>query len=198
MPPLRLEVFEVANAQEPATVVTDLNAIEEARLASYEQGYTAGWEDCVTAQADEKSQMSADLAHNLQSLNFTYHEARVHILKAIEPLLVDVVAHLLPSVAKSALAPTILKALLPFAENAAATPINIMFNPAARDAIEPLVGQEKGPPLVLVEETTLGEGQVFLQLGASEVRVDLDSAIVEIKAAIDDFFNLTTKELKNG
>lgn len=198
MAQLRLEVFEVATVHEPATVVTDLNAIEEARLASYEQGYTAGWEDCVTAQTDEKGQMAADLAHNLQSLSFTYHEARAHILKAIEPLLVDLVAQLLPSVAKSALAPAVLTALVPLSATAADGPIRVMFNPTIRDVIEPLIKQSKGPPLLLVEETTLGAGQVFLQLGESEVRVDLDGAIAEIKLAVNDFFNLTTKEIPNG
>lgn len=198
MPPLRLEVFEADNAQEHKTIVTDLNAMEEARLASYEQGYAAGWEDSVAAQNEEKSQMAADLAHNLQSLSFTYHEARVHILRSLEPLLVDMVVHLLPEVAKSALASTVLKALLPLAESAADTPIKILFNPAARNVIEPLVEPANGPPLMLVEEPTLGEGQVFLQLGESEVRVDMESALSEIRNAIADFFTLTTKEQNNG
>lgn len=198
MPPLRLEVFEAGSLQDRTNVVTDLTTLDEARLVSYEQGYAAGWEDCINAQTKEKSQMAADLAHNLQSLNFTYHEARTHILRAIEPLLVDLVTQVLPFVAKSALAPTVLKALTPLAETAADAPIKILFNPAARDAIEPLVQQVNGPPLLLIEEVTLAEGQVFLRLGESEVRVDLDGAIAEIKNAVDDFFNLTTRSAKNG
>lgn len=198
MPPLRLEVFEAGKAMESTTFITDLNAVEEARLESYEQGYTAGWDDSVAAQIEEKSQMAADLAHNLQSLSFTYHEARVHILRAIEPLLLDIVTHFIPDIARNTLAPTILKALLPLAETAADTPVKLLFNPAARDAIEPLIKQANGPPLVLVEEATLGEGQVFLQLGENEIRVDLDGAIAEVKAALEDFFTLMTKEPNNG
>lgn len=198
MRPLRLEVFNTDSQQDHAAEIDDLNALEEARLASYEQGYTAGWDDSVAAQNEEKTQMAADLSHNLQSLNFTYHEARAHVLKGLEPLLVDLVEHFLPGMARSALAPIVLKVLLPLAETAADTPVQIMFNAASRDVIETLVEQANGPPFTLIEEPTLGEGQVFLRLGANETRVDLDGAIAEVKAALDDFLTLISLEKKNG
>ncbi|QCO55719.1 flagellar biosynthesis protein [Pseudorhodobacter turbinis] len=198
MPPLRLEVFETKSDEGAATLVTDLNAMEEARLAAYEQGYAAGWEDAVAAQDSERNQMAADLAHNLQSLNFTYHEARSHVLKGLEPLLMDMVGRLLPEVACAVLAPIVQESLLPMAEKAADTPIQLLFNPAARDVIEPLINHENAPPLVLVEEPTLGEGQVFLRLGDCETRVDLDGVIAEIKDALSDFFTLSTKDQNHG
>jgi flagellar assembly protein FliH len=198
MAALKLEVFQVDSNEQASTVVTDLNALEEARLSSYEQGYAAGWDDSVSAQNEEKDQLAVDLAHNLQSLNFTYHEARAHILRALEPLLVGIVSQLLPEVARSALAPTVLSALLPLAESAADTPVRILFNPSARAALEPLLERTNGLPLALVEEATLGDGQVFLQLGEEEVRVDLDAAIAEVKTALNDFLNLMTKDTNNG
>lgn len=198
MPPLELEVFEAAGATKPQVETIGLDALDEARLASYEQGYTAGWDDSVSAQAEEKGQLAADLAHNLQALSFTYHEARVHVLRALEPLLTELVSQFLPEVAKAALGATVLEALRPFAENAADTPIKILFNPASRDAIEPLLQKANGPPLLLVDEPTLAEGQVFLLLGENEIRIDLDGAIAEAKAALQDFFNLMTKDTKNG
>lgn len=198
MPPLRLEVFETASDTTPGTVVTDLSAMEEARLASYEQGYVAGWEDAVGAQAGENTRMAADLAHNLQSLSFTYHEARAHVLKGLEPFLVDLVGQLLPQIARGVLGPLVQSALVPLAEIAADGPITLLFNPAARAVIEPLVDQAHGPPLSLVEEPTLGEGQVFLRFGDAETRIDLDGAITEITAALADFFTLSTKDSKHG
>ena len=198
MPPLRLEVFETASDTTPGTVVTDLSAMEEARLASYEQGYVAGWEDAVGAQAGENNRMAADLAHNLQSLSFTYHEARAHVLKGLEPFLVDLVGQLLPQIARGVLGPLVQSALVPLAEIAADGPITLLFNPAARAVIEPLVDQAHGPPLSLVEEPTLGEGQVFLRFGDAETRIDLDGAITEIAAALADFFTLSTKDSKHG
>ncbi|MCZ4339947.1 hypothetical protein, partial [Shewanella colwelliana] len=71
MPPLQLEVFVAAGDPKVAAAPADLDAIDEARLASYEQGYAAGGDDAVSAQGEEKNQLAADLAHNLQSLGFT-------------------------------------------------------------------------------------------------------------------------------
>lgn len=198
MPPLRLEIFEVKRDNLVSTVDADLSAIQEAGLASYEQGYTAGWEDAVAAQNDEKTQMSADLSHNLQSMNFTYHEARTHILRSLEPLLMALVVQVLPEVGQLGLPALIQKALIPLADQAADTPMTLLFNPAARHVIEPLILNSNGPPLTLVEEPTLGEGQVFLQIGDGETRIDLDGAVAEMKNALSDFFTLSAKDPKNG
>ncbi|MDN5786670.1 flagellar biosynthesis protein [Pseudorhodobacter sp.] len=198
MPPLRLEVFEESARAGGNTVVTDLSAMEEARLAAYEQGYTAGWEDATAAQQDEKARLSADLAHNLQALGFTYFEARSHVVRALEPLLTDIVGQLLPMVARHALAPRVLEILLPMADEVANAPIELLFNPTARPAIEPLIEMDSSPPISLVEEPTLGEGQVYLRLGAAEARVDLDDAIAQIDRALSDFFTLSTKDTTHG
>jgi flagellar biosynthesis/type III secretory pathway protein FliH len=198
MPPLRLEVFDTGRDTADATVVTDLNAMEEARLASYEQGYTAGWDDSVEAQRSERSQLTVDLAHNLQSLSFTYYEARSHILKGMEPLLVGLVQHLLPEVAKVSLAGIVQQALASLVQDSGDPPVKLLLNPAARDTIEALIDPTKAPPLILVEEDTLGEGQVFLQLGENETHIDLDAAILEIKTAIADFLTLSTQDIHHG
>ncbi|RUS64923.1 flagellar biosynthesis protein [Pseudorhodobacter sp. E13] len=198
MPPLRLEVFEETTQPKADTVVTDLSALEEARLASYEQGYSAGWEDATSAQKDEKALLAAELSRNLQALSFTYHEARVHVLRALEPLLIGMVDQILPQIARDTLGPTVLKALTPLAEEMAETPIKLLFNPVARPALETMLLSLKGPPLELIEEPTLGEAQVYLRLGESEVRVDLEGAITEIRTALTDFLTLSTKDLTHG
>jgi flagellar assembly protein FliH len=194
---LRLEVFESdapVSTGQSETVVLDTGALEDAKLASFESGYSAGWEDAAAAQSDDQTRVSADLARSLQSLSFTYHEARNHVLKAIEPLLRQMVGQLLPAIAKDALAAKVLEVLMPLAEDLVAAPITLMLNPASRSAIEDLVTKASGLPLVLVEEPTLGEGQVYLKLGDVEREVNLDRAVVEISAAVRGFFELPGKE----
>jgi hypothetical protein len=194
---LRLEVFETAET--PATtVVTDSGAQEEARLAAYELGFTAGWDDATAAQADEQSRLRQELARNLQSLGFTYHEARVHVLRALEPLLADIVGRLLPALAREALAPVVLETLLPLAAEMAEAPITLVMGPGARPAIESLLEQATGLPLTLVEEPTLGDGQVYLRLGDTETRIDLDRATARIAAALRGFYDLSEKDRKHG
>ena len=194
---LRLEVFESempVSAGQSETVVLDTGALEDAKLASFESGYSAGWEDAAAAQADDQTRVSADLARSLQSLSFTYHEARSHVLKAVEPLLRQVVGQLLPAVARASLAPKVLEVLMPLAEDLVAAPIMLMLNPAARSAIEEMISKTNGLPLIIVEEPTLGEGQVYLKLGDVEREVNLDRAVIEISAAVRGFFELPGKE----
>jgi flagellar biosynthesis/type III secretory pathway protein FliH len=192
---LKLEVFETDGRPKRAeTVVLDLSALDEAKLASFDTGYRAGWDDAAAAQAGDQSKISADLGRNLQSLGFTYQEARAHVLKAVEPLLLEIVGKLLPELARASLAPMILETLTPLAEGLADAPVTLVLNPAARPAVEALLEQTTGLPLTLVEEPTLGEGQAWLRLGASETHVDLDAATEKIAAAVRSFFDLPGKD----
>lgn len=194
---LRLEVFESeapANAGQSETVVLDTVALEDAKLASFESGYSAGWEDAAAAQADDQTRVSADLARSLQSLSFTYHEARSHVLKSVEPLLRQVVGQLLPAIAREALGAKVIEVLVPLAEELAGAPITLVLNPAARGAIEDQLARTSGLPLILQDEPTLGEGQVYLKLGDVEREVNLDRAVTEISAAVRGFFELPGKE----
>ena len=194
---LRLEVFDsdaASRNQGTDTVILDTEALEEARLAAYESGYTAGWEDAAAAQSDDSARMTSEVARNLQSLSFTYHEARVHVLKAIEPLLAELVGRVLPAVARESLAPLVLETLMPLAEGMAETPVSLVLNPQARLGVESLLESMDDLPVTLVEEPTLGEGQVYVKLGDVEREIDLDRAVGEILAAVRGFFELTGKD----
>lgn len=192
---LKLEVFETEKEPaEKAIVVLDSMALEESKLAAYDQGYSAGWEDATTAQSDDQTRVRADLARNLQSLGFTYHEARVHVLRAVEPLLQQVVGRLLPALSRETLAPMVLEVLLPMAEKLADEPVTLVLNPASRPAVEALLTQATGLPVTIVDEPSLGDGQAYLRLGASETHIDLDRATAEITAAVRGFFKLPEGE----
>ena len=193
--PLKLEVFETADRPKRADLVMlDISALEEAKLASFDTGYRAGWDDAAAAQTGDQSRISADLGRNLQSLGFTYQEARAHVLKAVEPLLLEIVGKLLPELARSTLAPMLLETLMPLAEGLADAPITLVLNPAARPVVAALLEQATGLPLTIIEEPTLGEGQAWLRLGATETHVDLDGATEQIAAAVRSFFDIPGKE----
>ena len=191
---LRLEVFNTDEGRDSSrTVVLDTLSLEEAKLAAYDSGYAAGWEDAVAAQSDDQARIGADLARSLQILGFTFHEARIHVFRALEPLLQEMVGRLLPELARETLAPIVLDVLMPLAESMADAPVALVLNPRARPAVEALLAQATGMPLTIVEETSLGEGQVYLRLGNTETQIDLDRATAEITAAVRGFFELPEK-----
>lgn len=192
---LKLEVFETAQEpSEKAIVVLDTLALEDSKLAAYDQGYSAGWEDATTAQSDDQTRVRADLARNLQSLGFTYHESRTHVLRAVEPLLQQVVCRLLPVLSRETLAPVVLEVLMPLVEKLADAPISLVVNPASRAAVEALLAHATGLPITIVEEPSLSEGQAYLRLGATETHVDLDAATAEISTAVRGFFERPERE----
>ena len=196
---VKLEVF---NADEkPAktqTVILDRVALEDEKLASYDSGYRAGWDDANAAQSEDQTRIRAELARNLQALGFSYHEARTHILKAIEPLMLQIVGRLLPEIARQTLAPIVLETLMPLAEGLGDAPVTLVLNPASRAAVETLVEQATGLPMTIQEEPTLGEGQVYIKLGTQEAQIDLDQATADIAAAVRGFFELPGKDRPNG
>ena len=198
MPALRLEVFEVASEPARTTIVTDLSAMEEARLAAYEQGFTAGWDDAIAAQADNQTRLGAEIAKNLQELSFTYQEARSHVLRAIEPLLSQMAGRVLPDMARAALAPMIVETLRPLADALADIPIVLVVNAVARPAVEALIERAGALPVTIETEPTLGEGQAHLRFGQSETRIDLDRAVTDIATAVRGFFDLNLTETRHG
>ena len=62
---LKLEIFETAEPAAKEANPADGSALEDARLAAYEQGYSAGWEDASAAQSSEQSRIRSDLARNI-------------------------------------------------------------------------------------------------------------------------------------
>lgn len=194
---LNLEVFETTAAS-TGTVVLQSAEIEEARLKSYELGYAAGWEDAVAAAKEEEGRFAVELANNLQHLSFTYQQARRHLLTSIRPVLQELATRLLPELSREALAPVVLDTLMPLIDDAADQPIGLKLNPLARPAVERLLSQAAGLPLLIEEEPTLGEGQVYLRLGEAEYRVDLDQATAEIIKAVHDFFDYSERDESDG
>lgn len=191
MPALRLEIFDTALATDGAPQpLVEATVVEEAKVTAFEQGYSAGWDDAAAAQQGDQSRIRADLARNLQSLSFTFQDARTHVLQAIRPLMLEMINRLLPEVAHEALAPTVLEALMPMADDLADAPLTVVLNPAVRSQIEDLVAQATGLPMVIEEEPSLSEGQVYIRFGTAETKVDLDRVTSDIANAVRAFFNL--------
>lgn len=194
MPPLKLEDFTCETA-EPEAATPEHDRDEEIRLAAYEEGYSAGWEDAVTAQTDTRTEREAEATRNLQVLAFGYQEVRHHILRSLEPLLHDIAAQIMPKMARMVLAPVIAETLMPLAERLADTPVTLRVAPDVRDVVERLLPPiTQGIPMVLRVDPALEGGQVMIGAGAAEARVDIDAATAAIAKAIADFFELQKAE----
>lgn len=191
--PLKLEVFETPDALVgPALMMPE--EIEDIRLNAYEKGYVAGWEDNgKQADADESTRRAA-IERQVEQLSFTYHEARGHVLKSLEPLLAAMVEQLLPSLIRQTIVPLTIEQLLPLAHAASEAPITLRVAMGCREAFEDALKGQMLPPMELVETPDLAEGQAEFVLGAAETRIDLTHATETIGRAIGRFYQIQTEE----
>ena len=197
--PLHLEVFDMEVGPDGSVQpLVQASALEDAKITSFEQGYTAGWDDAVAAQETDQLRIRSDLARNLQSLAFSFQEARAHVLQAIRPLILEMTNRLLPEMAREALAPMVLETLMPMADEMADTPLTLILNPNVRAQVQSLLDQATGLPMVIEEEPSLSEGQVYIRFGTSETKVDLAQATADITQAVRAFFSLTNEEKPHG
>ncbi|WP_114285542.1 flagellar biosynthesis protein [Candidatus Halocynthiibacter alkanivorans] len=167
--------------------------VENQRMAAYEQGYQAGWDDATRAESQEQSRIRADFARNLQDLGFTYHEARSHVMRAMEPLLNEIVSKVLPSVIAETLGQTILEELIPMVEQASDTPIEVVINPGNRAMLETLITDSVSVPISIVEEESLADGQVYLRMDNIEKQIDMNNVLDRIGSAIGSVYEINKK-----
>lgn len=169
--------------------------LESQKILSYDSGYSAGWEDAVTAHAKDQNHIAAEFAKNLQDLGFTFHEARIQVMKSLEPLLSEIVSKVLPGMVSESIAHTVVEELFKFAETVIDAPVEIVVAPTNLAALEHLLNSTQTVPVKLVEEPTLGTGQVLLRAGQSEKHINLDDALERISSAIQSIYHINRGEL---
>ena len=178
--------------------LVDPEELESQKVLSYDTGYSAGWEDAAAALAEEHVHIGTELAKNLQAPEFTFHEARVQIMKTLEPLLSEIVAKILPRLVSESISQTVVEELLQFAETVIDSPIEIVVAPQNLAALEHLLSTVQAVPAKLVEEPTLGTGQVQFRAGQSEKQINLDDAIERIGSAIHSIYHINEREISYG
>lgn len=193
---LKLEVFEPAS---PALARAEAEAAtEELRLAAFEKGYSAGWEDASAADAGEQHRLRNEIAHQLQELAFTYHEARALVLRELEPLLRAMAELVLPRVAHEALVPLIGEAIGDIAAERSDAPLRLRLSPSDAEALGEVLRLQSQLPLELVADDTLAPGQVWLRTETRETTFDIDAACRRIGDAVRNHFHIEPEARQHG
>ena len=175
----------------------DESVLEDEKLASFEVGFQAGWDDALKAQSDSNSRISTDLAKNLQDTSFSYHEARAALIKSLRPLFTDVTNSLLPAVAREAMGAHIVEQLTDMSRSTLDQVIEITIAPKNVDPIEQLLNFAVPEPFVLIGDDTLNDGQVFLRIGADEREIDMEQVVTSIATTMETFFQHAQEDVKH-
>lgn len=195
--PIRLETF--LRTEEPAALAEQTSvALEEIKLDAYERGYVAGWEDSERQAGREALERRAAVERQLESLNFTYHDARGHVLRAMEPVFGAMLETLIPEAARAALIPAVIAQLLPMAQTLSEAPVTLRIANGCRADFEDALAGLVLPPLEICESAELGPGQAEMAFDHKETRIDLAEAAAGLHSAINRFYQLQTEESRHA
>ncbi|WP_323037662.1 flagellar biosynthesis protein [Pararhodobacter sp.] len=191
--PLRLEVFETQETPDSPVFLLP-EQIEEIWLNAYERGYVAGWDDGGKQSDADDSTQKAAIARQVEQLSFSYHEARAHVLRAIEPLFAAIFETVIPVAARASIVPLTIEQLLPMVHAAADVPITLRVANGSLAAYQAAFEGLVLPPLEMVETDTLAEGQAEFSFDSSEARIDLTHAADTIQRAVNRFYQIQFEE----
>lgn len=192
-----LEDFSTPIPSQGSAVLMSDVAIEDQRLASFELGYTAGWDDAIEAQANDQTRISSKLTQNLQDLSFTYHEALAQMLQSVEPVFQALTETILPELLREIIGPLIVEQLTEMARLHAEQPVELVVPMGAGAPLRTILAQEFSVPVLLREDPKLIDGQARLRVGQSERELDSTALLDSIRSAVKAFDFTIKKESSN-
>lgn len=182
-----LEDFGINTTAEPAVPVVPEELMEEQRLASFENGYSAGWDDAVSAKDKESTRISTELASSLEDLNFTYHEAQSQLLDSLDPMFKVLTSAILPDAMAASFGHHIVDQLAEMAKDQTDQPMQIVVAPGESAAVRKLLPEKFSVPVTVREDSVLSAGQAYLRIGASECEINCDALLESIQDSIEAF-----------
>lgn len=173
------------------------DALEEQRLAAFEQGYGAGWEDALRAQEQTRDQVSAGLARSLEDMSFTYHEAMTRMSMSLEPMFEALVHVVLPDALDKGFAIRLADQLSELARDQIGQPMQILVPEGQADKVGRLLPPELSPPPKVIEDPSLEPGQARLQAGMCRQEVDCNVLLSSVADAFDAYLFEAREALSN-
>lgn len=192
-----LEDFSKSDGSQGPLKLMSQEELEDIRLASFEQGYSAGWDDSIKAQDAEQKRINTHLGKRLEDLSFTYHEALNQMTQAVEPVLRSLTETVLPQVLRQTLGEHIVEELTKLAHTHANQPATIHVPPGMRAMLDDLISGEFSMPVAVIEDDSMVPDTATLRIGASETDINCTDLLTSISERIDAFYYQINKEAVN-
>lgn len=180
----------------PARPMSDED-LEDHRLAAFEKGYSAGWEDAIAAHTENRTRVSEALARSLEDLSFTYHEVRTQVLDLVEPVFESLVSAVLPDTMMRVFGYRIVEQLNALTADQIAQPVVITVSSAESTGLKQIVADGFALPVEVQEDGDLDPGMAIIRVGSREYELDSSELIASIAQAVTSFFQ-NSKDSDNG
>lgn len=193
-----LEDFEISSPVSSLARHLSDEALEEERLTAFENGYSAGWEDAVQAQTQDKSRLDEALCKTLEDQSFTYHEALAHMSLSLEPMFESLVSTVLPDTIDLGFSQRLTEELQKMAMQQMAQPAMLVVPPGMSETLNPILAREFSIPVQLIEEPSMEKNQASLRVGVAEQEVDCSHLLPAIADALEAFLNQSKEKRQNA
>ncbi|MFZ7091162.1 ABC transporter ATP-binding protein [Primorskyibacter sp. 2E233] len=187
-------------ASAPVEVSVEFNEadLEGQRLEAFENGFKAGWDDAIKAQADDKTRISSAFGQHMQDLSFTYHEACSQVLNAMTPLLNEMVNVLLPGMARATIGAHVVEKIQELSREIGTLEVQIAVSPVNVEAVAGLLDVDFGFLVRVIEDSTLAEEQADIRFGRTEKQIDLGDLVNSVAEAVQGFAHENRRKIANG
>lgn len=193
-----LEDFSVLPEETEASKLMSEDGLEDIRLASFEQGYTAGWDDAIRAQAEDQTRVTGVLGKNLEDLSFTYQEALVQMTSSVEPVFRSLVEAVLPEVMMQTVGLQLVEQLQEMTADRLDQPVVLVVPVGTGKAISAAVQRNLAMQVEVRENASMEAGQVSLKVGSTEREVDTEKLLASLQESIESFFYSINEAKKYG
>jgi len=166
---------------------------EEKKLAIFEDGYAAGWDDAITAQSDNSSIASEELSKNMKDLSFTYNEALNHIQLSILPVLQAIVDKVLPPTFESNTKQHVIARLHDVMSEYGHIHVTLKCSNFRQTFFETVVADVVEMPIQIKTDPSYSKDEVSLHFESREELIDLSDVHSLISQELDAV-SFTVKE----
>ncbi|MCA0870529.1 ABC transporter ATP-binding protein [Seohaeicola saemankumensis] len=193
-----LEDFGPAASAEGLKQMVTEDALEDLQLGAFEEGYSAGWDDAVSAQGKDRLRVGESLSNSLEDLSFTYQEAHSQLTAELDPLFGCLTKKVLPDAMAKTFGQHVVDALKEMAKNQLDQPAVLLVPPGAADLVETALDQDFSMPVELREDPSLDSGQAYIRVGGAERELNSDRLLSTMSELIEAYIFQAKEEKWHG
>lgn len=183
-----LEDFSVLPEEIEVSKLLSEDGLEDIRLASFEQGYTAGWDDAIRAQAEDQTRVTGVLGKNLEDLSFTYQEALVQMMSSVEPVFRGLIETVLPEAMMQTVGLKLAEELQDMTAEQLDQPVALVVPAGTGKTISAALQNNLAMKVDIRESDLMEAGQVCLKVGSTEREIDTEKLLASLQESIESFF----------
>jgi len=188
------EDFQVQERIERSKTPLSVEEVEDQKLASFETGYSSGWDDALAAYKDSSVVMSEALKTALTQAELSKTAAFEQFVSVTKPLIQGVVSKVLPSLATQVLGRHIVEIIDSAVEETATVPVCVTVSAVEFDGLSAILNGQLGKDLKICSDPGMQPGQVNLSVGDSETSIDLTRVLQDISSAVEAFYHLAQEQ----